>query len=371
MLILAYAAVLILVVLNFNSIMRSLWGFVSLFKSFFIGIAIAFVLNTPCMLIEGLLIKKVLKGRYYRWVKGLAIIISYLLLMLIIFILTMFIIPQLIESVQLFFKNAGSYLNNLQNMVNQGTSLFKLESINLPDLSGQIFESAKKISENIYGLASQIIIITTGVFSFFVTLIISLIFSIYLLGSKERILGNLNKVAYTYLPRSTYRSLRYIYKETIDVFNKFVYGQLAEAVILGVLCFLGMLVFGFEYPLMISTIIGITALLPYVGAYIGGFVSFVILLMVSPLKAVWFIVFLIVLQQFEGNIIYPRVVGGSLGIPGIWVLLAAIVGGGLAGPLGILLGVPIVTVLYTLLKNDVHKREIRRQISRESGLEEL
>lgn len=365
-----YAAILILLVLNFSSIMGSLWRFISLFESFFIGIAIAFILNTPCMYIERILHRRLFKNGNYRYSRGIAIIISYLLLLVIIAILIMFIIPQLIESVQLFLKNVGNYLNNLQGMVDQGTDLLELYSINLPDLSGQLFESVRKISENAYGLLSQIIIITTGVFSFFATLVISLIFSVYLLGSKERILGNLRKVAYTYLPTPSYRTLVYVYKVTVDAFSKFIYGQLTEAVILGLLCFLGMLVFGFEYPLMISTLIGITALVPYIGAYIGGLISFLVLLMISPLKAVWFIVFLIVLQQFEGNIIYPRVVGSSLGLPGIWVLLAAIVGGGVAGPLGILLGVPIATILYTLLKNDVKKREYLQQAARESGFEE-
>ncbi len=357
MLVMTYAAVLLLVVLNFSPIMHGLGWFLALFKPLWIGIAIAFILHKPCLFIESYMRKKVLKNGSPGLRRGLAVIMTYFLALLLLIVITLFIVPQLIDSIRIFASNIGTYLDNMQGLINQATDLIKVADLDLSSLINRVFESVNQLTSNFSGLLSGIIGVTAGVFGFFANFVISLIFSIYLLAGYERILGNCKAVCRTYLPSRIYQSIVYVYRITTDTFNKYVYGQLTEAVILGLLCFIGMLVFKFEYPLMISTLIGITALLPLVGAYIGGSIAFLALLMISPVQALWFIAFLIVLQQLEGNIIYPRVVGSSLGLPGIWVLLAAIVGAGLAGPLGILLGVPIAAVLYILLKNDVHQKE--------------
>lgn len=147
-----------------------------------------------------------------------------------------------------------------------------------------------------------------------------------------------------------------------ETFSSFIVGQCTEAVILGVLCILGMKLFQFPYAPMVGTFIGATALIPVVGAYLGGAVGFIMILTVSPLKAVLFLVFLVVLQQLEGNIIYPRVVGSSVGLPGMWVLAAVTIGGGISGVAGMLLGVPLAATIYKLIKEDV-----RRRVPDESG----
>lgn len=143
---------------------------------------------------------------------------------------------------------------------------------------------------------------------------------------------------------------------TADTFTRYVSGQLTEACILGVLCFLGMCLFQFDYAPLISVIIGVSALIPVAGAYIGAAVAVLLLVMIEPMQAVWFLIFLVVLQQLEGNIIYPRVVGTSLGLPGIWVLAAVTVGSSLLGFVGLVISVPVTAVLYTLLKGDLARR---------------
>ncbi len=353
--IIAYAAVLILVVLNFSAIVHGLGWFVSLFKAFWIGIAMAFILHKPCILIEKYIRKTALKNSSNGLIRGLAVLGTYFLAMLLLTVIITFIVPQLIDSTRLFISNIDTYLDNMQGLINQVANIIKVADVDLSSLINRVFESVEELSSN-SAVLSGIISVTTGVFSFLGNFFIALIFSVYLLAGRERVLGNCNAVCQTYLPSRTYQSLVYVFQVTTNTFNKFVYGQLTEASILGMLCFIGMIIFKFEYPLMISTLIGITALLPLVGAYIGGAIAFLALLIISPQHALWFVIFLVVLQQAEGNIIYPRVVGSSLGLPGIWVLLAAIVGAGLAGPLGILLGVPIATVLYILLKNDVRQK---------------
>lgn len=356
LLLFTYAAILLLIVLNFKPIINGLGVFISFFTPFFIGIVIAFVLNEPAMFFEKFLTDKVLKKNRNALTRALAILIAHIMVLLLLFLLIMFIIPPLIENIRLFSSNVGTYLNNTQDWINQLMSHFRLESINLSGLTDKAFGALDSISANIMGVLSQIIIITTNVISFIVTLFIAIIFSIFLLAGKETILHNCDRVFRAYLPDKIYETAAYVNRITIDTFNRYIYGQLTEAFILGVLCFTGMMIFGFHYPLMISTLIGLTALVPLIGALIGGFISSLLLLMISPMEAIWFLVFLVILQQFEGNVIYPRVVGSSLGMPGIWVLLSAIIGGGVAGPVGILLGVPIGTIFYILLRNAVRQK---------------
>jgi predicted PurR-regulated permease PerM len=355
MLLIAFAAFMAWLAASAGTVWQDFKVFASFFNALVVGIAIAFVLNRPCMFIDDRL---GLKQKMPALNRGLAVLLTYLLVLLILSALTMFVVPQIINSIQDFIQRMSIYAANSQTWIDRISETLRLQKIDLSSFTTQLVDSIKGFTENLSGMVSSIIGITAGVIAFLFNLFIALIFSIYLLADKESILHNCQRVCRSYLSSEHYRKLRYVYHVIVDVFNKFVYGQLTEAVILGLLCFIGMMVLGFDYPLMISTLVGVTALVPMIGAYIGGAIAVLLLALISPIQALWFMLFLVVLQQLEGNLIYPRVVGGSLGLPGIWVLLATIVGSGLAGPLGILLGVPIATVLYTLLKNDIHRREI-------------
>ncbi len=345
----------ILFIINFNSILGFVHKILGLFTSLFIGIAIAFILNNPCMFIESMISKKTnIQKKSVK--RGISITITYILLILVITLLIRFVIPQLFNSVQGLVNNLGTYFNNLQDIVNNITSFIGADPVDLSDLSTFISSYVDKIINSVSQLITQIITITANVISVIVNVFIAMIFSIYFLASKERILRNCKLILSTYLSKKIYDKIAYVYHIVVDTFNNYIIGQVTEAFILGILCFIGMIIFRFDYPLLISVIIGVLALIPIVGAYIGGVISFFLLLLISPIKAIWFVVFLVVLQQFEGNVIYPRVVGKSVGLPSMWVLLSIIVGGGLGGPLGILLGVPVASVFYTLIKNDVIKR---------------
>ena len=182
--------------------------------------------------------------------------------------------------------------------------------------------------------------------------------SIYIILDKERLCMGLKKVIYAFLPKN---KADYISKAS-KVFNKtytgFVTGQVAEAIILGALCYIGMIVFKMEYAAIISICIGFGALVPIFGAFVGALPGVFILFMISPMKAVWFVIYIIVLQQIEGNIIYPRVVGTSIGISGFWVLVTLVVCGNIAGIIGILLGIPGFAAIYILFK-DVVKEKLK------------
>lgn len=355
LILITYMVIAILLIINFNQVLQFAGKAIALFNSFFAGIAIAFILNNPCMAIEGMISKKfnIKKNSIKR---GLSIAITYLLFILIIVLLVLFVIPQLFNNVKGLIDNLGTYFNNLQLFINNVSEFLEVEPIDISDFNAFINSYIDKIVKSVSDIVGQIITITTNLISIIINIFVSLIFSIYFLAGKEKLLGQGRKIMRTYLSKHIYDKIYYVYKIVVDIFNKYIIGQVTEAFILGILCFIGMIILRFDYPLLISVIIGVLALVPVVGAYVGGLISFFLLLLISPIKAIWFIVFLIVLQQFEGNVIYPRVVGNSVGLPAIWVLLSIIVGGGLAGPIGILLGVPIASVFYTLIKNDVNRR---------------
>jgi predicted PurR-regulated permease PerM len=186
---------------------------------------------------------------------------------------------------------------------------------------------------------------------------------VYLINGKETLCRQAKRLVYAFLPKR-------LAEECIDVsnlmnqcFSNFISGQLMEACILGLLCFIGMNIFGFEYAFLISLMIGVTAIVPVVGAFIGTIPAVFLLFLVEPMQAVWFLVFILVLQQLEGHVIYPKVVGESMGLPALWVLLGIMTGGGLGGVPGMLLGVPLLTIGYKLLSRTIQRRLDAKKIS--------
>jgi len=184
---------------------------------------------------------------------------------------------------------------------------------------------------------------------------ILLFFSIYVLFDKDKIRGNFNKLINATLNASRRENLAKVIQTADETFTDFFLGQFKEAFILGVLCTIGMLIFRFPYATTIGSVVGLTALIPMVGAYLGATVGFLLIFIVNPFKAILFLLFIVILQQVEGSFIYPKVVGHSIGLPGIWVFAAIIVGGGLMGIIGILLGVPLVATIYKLIGKSISK----------------
>ncbi|MGE5627228.1 MAG: AI-2E family transporter [Solirubrobacterales bacterium] len=352
-----YSALLILIIMNFKSITQFLLKFESGFNTFFVGIAIAFVLNKPCMYIEKVLKENLFKRNINSSIlRGLSITITYLVFILTGVIAVAIILPQLVKSIQLILNNIGAYTDNLQALSNKITVFLHMNKIDLTSIETPVLGYINKLESGLLDVLSQIISITTGILFFLVNLLMAFIFSIYILFGKEKLLAQCKKFFSIYLPQNIYENCYYVNFVVIDIFNKYVIGQLIGALITGVLCMALMFIFRFDYPILIGVIIGITSLIPILGSYIGGFIAFILLLMINPIKAVWFIIFLIILIQVVGNIIYPKIIGSSIGLPSIWILLSIIVGGSLAGVLGILLGLPITAVLYALLKNDIKNR---------------
>ena len=208
------------------------------------------------------------------------------------------------------------------------------------------------------GLMNSVVATVSGVFSGAVTLVMGFMFSFYILYGKEKLGRQARRMMRSYLKPAWCERAFYVLHVLDDSFHRYVVGQCTEAVILGTLCTLGMLIFGFPYATMIGALVGATALIPIAGAYIGAGVGAILILTVSPVEALLFLVFIVILQQLEGNIVYPRVVGSQLGLPALWVLAAITVGGNVMGIGGMLLAVPLTTAIYRLVRENVRKREL-------------
>ena len=218
------------------------------------------------------------------------------------------------------------------------------------------------IKNNLNGFLKSASVIGGSVVSVVANIFLSLFIAIYLLTGKEMIINQCRRLAGALFSDKIYNRISRVMSLSNKAFANFISGQFIEAIILGVLCFLGMLIFRFPYPAVVGVLVGVSALIPILGAWIGGGLSAILILINNPIKALWFLVFLIVLQQLEGNFIYPRVVGRQVGLPGVWVLMAVIIGNGVYGALGALMAVPIASVVYTLLSDfTAYRSELKRK----------
>lgn len=358
LLIITYAVVLVIALARLDVVLGAVRYVLGLFRPLIIGFALAFILNRPCHFFFRLYRRALGKTPAAGAARPLAVVTSYVALVLVVTGVFSFVLPKLAESIQTFILNLSGYISNVQGWLNQLADYFHLDmqTLDLSRLNQTLENLLKQALGFLSSLGPQLLEFTTGIVSLVVTGVLALVFSIYMLSGKEKLLSQCRRVLRAYVPAKIADPLTDVVHLTSDTFTRFVTGQLIEACILGGLCTVGMLFIQPDYAPLIGVTIGASAIIPVAGAYIGAMLSAVLLLMVSPLKALIFLVFLVILQQIEGNVIYPKVVGSSIGLPGIWVLAAVTVGGGLLGLEGVLFSVPVASVLYTLLRRDVHKR---------------
>jgi predicted PurR-regulated permease PerM len=368
MLLITFAVALVLLLTKIDVLLSGLGVALGLLKPFFIGFAIAFVLNIPYTVILDGLNRMDAKGKLKKVKNPIAIIGAYVLCIGIIVGIFAIIIPELGRSINSLISNSEEYMDNIQGFF-IWLSQFDFSWLAELDLN-QILTSLKAeltafLNKSINALSAvfpQIFSMTASVISIVANFFIAMIVSIYLLVSKEDLCRQIKKLTYAFLPRSWADECVEIVRLSSQCFTNFVTGQLMEACILGLLCFVGMTIFRFEYAFLISMMIGVSAIIPVVGAFIGTVPGVLLLLFVEPMQAIWFVVFILVLQQIEGSLIYPKVVGESVGLPALWVLMGIVVGGGVGGVLGMLLGVPVFTIVYKLTSKITHDRLQKREI---------
>ncbi len=351
---------------NLSTLGNILGKIVSIIFPFILGGSLAFILNIPMTFFERKLINiskssKKKKIRKRKLLRIFAIIFAFAVIILILSLIINLIVPELISVITMLINNVPFYVEEItkfaQNHIEDTQQINSLlEQINIEEIKNQILGIIPNV------LTSSISIVG-GIVSGIVDFVIALIFSIYILMDKEKLKKQATRIIYAYFNRKRADKIINFGKTTSTIFKRFFTVQCLEATILGLLCLLGMLILRIPYAISISVLIGVTALIPVVGAFIGIIVGVILIIAVEPIKALVFIIFVLILQQIEGNIIYPRVVGSSVGLPGMWVLFAVTVGGSLAGIIGMLIGVPIATVIYTFLNEDVVEKLSKSKMS--------
>ncbi|MBO5253857.1 MAG: AI-2E family transporter, partial [Clostridia bacterium] len=327
---------------------------------FITGMFIAYILNVFMNLFENVVFGKLTRGDSKFWAsikRPLCIILAFAVVILLILAVTLYIVPEIIQSLDLIIEaakvNIPIYAKNITEWVNWVSRELNLDIVSEAatflkefDWTGLLTGATEFTSNFLNSILSATMSFASGLF----TVILSIIFAVYFLGGKESLLLSMKRLAYSFLPKKAIATAADIAVTANQVFSSFVRGQLTECVIIGCLCFIGMSLIGFDYALLISCIIAMTALVPILGAYIGCVIGAFLLLLVNPMDSLIFVIFIVVLQQLEGNIIYPKVVGSTIGLPGVWVMAAVTICSNLFGIMGVLLGTPLAAVLYTILR---------------------
>lgn len=328
-----------------------------------LGAAMAYAINILMNFYEKLYKRVLEKTVLIRYKRMVCLIMAILSLIAIVFMAIYLVLPELINCVASFVQLIPRMVEDTVDVVQKENLLEKipfvkewLEGFEAENIANTLEQILTNFKGNIELAVGSIVNVVAGVVSAVITFVVGIIFSIYILYDKEKLGRQLRMLVSTYIPKRAER-IFYVTKVLNDSFHNFIVGQCIEAVILGSLCTVCMLVVGLPYAVMIGVFIGFTALIPIAGAYIGASVGAILILSVSPIQALEFIGLIVLLQQIEGNMIYPRIVGKSIGLPGIWVLTAIAVGGGMNGIPGMLLAVPLFAAGYRLIKEDVCKRQ--------------
>lgn len=366
----AFGVLLNAVVHNVSAVTGWLGALVGVLSPIVTGLVIAFVLNIPMSLLEKHLFRQ-RKGRvsafFYRFRRPLSILLSFLLVLAVISGAVIVVIPQMtkaltaaVSQVQPLIDRLEVYLTEYEEQLPELVNWLGTLELNWQSIQQQLGNFLK------YGIgstASFVMTAATSVFGAATNLILAVILAINVLAGKEMLAKQFKKLIRAYIQPERAERMIEVCRLSNRTFGAFLTGQVTEALILAVLCYLGMLLFRFPYAFLTSVVVAVSALIPLVGAFVAAAVGALLILTVDPMRAVWFLVFFVVLQQLEGNLIYPRVVGNQVGLPSLWVLVAITVGGGLMGISGMLLSVPTCAVIYVLVGRTVDEQLERKGIT--------
>ncbi|MEQ2455098.1 AI-2E family transporter [Flavonifractor hominis] len=341
---------------HFDIISVRIAMFMKVLSPFITGFAIAYLLNTPVSFFE----RKVYDKQRYK--RGLSILTVYLLALAVVVILLNLVIPQVMQSVMDLAGNMQTYLNSLDALVQNASTQFGLDTESVNEALGSYQDLVKTVTEAVSKSLPQLLDFGVAVGNGVITGITALISSVYMLAGKGRLVPQLKKLIYAVLPKRRADRLLDICSHANGVFIGFINGKLIDSAIIGVLCFFLCLIIRIPYPMLISVVIGVTNIIPFFGPIIGAIPCLMILVIVDPWAALRFLILVLALQQFDGNILGPKILGDSTGLSAIWVLIAIVTCGGLFGFPGMVLGVPTFAVLYTLVRDWVNKRLREKRI---------
>lgn len=343
-----------------------LWSGVLLFlrvlAPFIMGFSIAFILNIPMKFNEYLLFKKLKIPMHSSLKRPIALLLTVIIFAGILAIVMVSVIPELSATLKLLRNNLPQYFEKTQDWLEEILASWQFQDAvawveSLEFDWNRIFNTiTDMVQSSLGGIFNSTVSMVSSIFSGVITFILSMVFAVYMLMEKEVLRKQLTKVLYAYATPQHSQTTLEILALTQKTFSSFIAGQVLEALILGVLFLITMLIFRFPYALVISMFIGFASIIPVFGAFVGLFIGFFLILLVNPTQAFWFNLLFLTIQQIEGNIIYPKVMSTRIGLPSIWVLLAVTLGGSLLGVWGILLFIPIASVFYTLLRREVHRK---------------
>ena len=376
-LLIAFGVAFYLGLQNINRV-SELTGFIAgILEPFLLGLAFTFILNVLMRQVENHFFAPLNRRYKKRWPKfrrPLSIFVTLLIVIGVIFLIMLIVVPELVRTITNLTDRIPAFLNSLQDNFTIVKAKYPsigeyISTINIDwtNISQMLAQYGQNLANTLLG---STVSVATNVFHGAMTFILGFIFALNILAQKEKLESQTRRVLYAYVPQKAADKITRLCSLTNHAFSNFIAGQCTEACILGTLCFIGMNIFRFPYALLVSVLVAFMALIPIFGAFFSTVIGALLILVVNPIQAIWFIVFFVVLQQLEGNLIFPRVVGSKVGLPALWVLAAVTIGGNLFGLVGMLINIPICAVLYTLLREDVNKRKEKAALKSEKPQDE-
>ena len=353
-----FATGLVAIIINLDKISGAVSFLSGILLPLTVGFCIAFLLNRPFEKFKNLFGKMFKKSKkpHSKLCITLSIITVYIIFLAIIAIIFGLVLPQLTDSLKTIYDNRNVYINNIVEITNAIESFLGPDISLLEELEKVMISLIEKLPEYIANVMPKIFAFAGTLASSLTNILMGFAMSIYMLASKDMLLRQSHNFLYAFVPLKYAQKASKLAKTASEIFGKYINGQLLDALLVGIVCFIGMSIIGLPYALLISTIISVTNIIPIFGPFIGAIPSAFILLIGKPIDALWFIIFILVLQQIDGNIICPRIVGDAVGLPAWWTLVAIFIGGGMFGFIGMIIGVPTFTVIYKMLKKSIQRR---------------
>lgn len=353
MLLILFAGLVLWISQNYKIFIDLLKFIAGLIMPIITGGIIAFIINVPMKSLEKNVFN-INKRKHKKLIRVLSLILSILFIFGIIAFLMLLIIPEFIEAITTISKTVHFNTNFIDEIINKLENFYPSVSTYLKDID---IESIVKTTLGTTGNVVTVVISLLTVFvSKIVMFFIGFILSIYILLDKEKLVYQIKRIMCAFLPNNMVKKIINVFKLTNNTFANFLTGQCLDALIFGMLFFITMSILNMPYALIISVLLIVTALIPYIGAFITLVVGIVLIGVISPIKALWFIVIFLILQQIDENILIPKIVGKSVGLPAIWTLIAALIGGSMLGIIGIIISIPISSIIYTILKEYVNEK---------------
>ncbi|MBR2503764.1 MAG: AI-2E family transporter [Oscillospiraceae bacterium] len=350
------AVLLYLAISNFTVVKGVLSNLYGIISPFVVAFVLAFLLHTPVDWFERTFFSK-LKNK-----RTLSILCAYVVAVLLLTALVVAAAPQVADSVVSVGNNIPKYIQNITTFLNNLTAQYHWDPAFMASVTETMDTALKNLSTFLLSQVPQLFNFSVSIGNFAIDLFMSVIASIYMLATKERLIFQIKKILYSFLKQKRADRIIEIGQLTNEMFSKFINGKALDSLIIGILCFIGMLFIYSPYAILIAIIVGVTNMIPFFGPFIGAIPSVLILLMVSPLDALILAAFILALQQFDGNILGPKILGDSTGLAPIWVLVSITIGGGLMGFAGMIIGVPTFAVFYSLLSENMDKRLEKKKI---------